>query len=102
MELDDAARRLDEARADVTAVGTRLSGPSPSAHDFGSAAAGALGDLGRALRSQAGATLRARADEAHALGAAMSDLAVSLRGAASAYRDVESTRGRSIISGGSV
>jgi hypothetical protein len=100
MELDDVARRLDDTRADLVAAGTRLSGVSPSAADFGATATGSLGDLGRALHAQAEAALRARADEGHALGSAMSDLAVSLRGAASAYRDVESTRGRTTADGG--
>ncbi len=100
MELDDVARRLDDASADVTASGTRLSSVSPSIRDFGGEAVGPLGDLGGALHSQIGVALGARADEAHALGSAMTDLAVSLRASASGYRDVDSTRGRSSSFGG--
>ena len=100
MELEDVARRLDDAGADVTAAGTRLSGRSPSIRDFGGDAVGPFGDLGGALHTQIVTALRARAEEAQALGASMSDLAVSLRGSASGYREVDATRARSAGLGG--
>lgn len=100
MEFDNVARRLEAVSADVTSVGTRLTAEAPEARGFGVAAVGPLGDLGRALHTHAKAALEARAAEARALGASVADLASSVRGAASAYRDVDQTRGVSTGTGG--
>jgi len=100
MELDDVARLLDDASADVSAIGTGAVAASPAAHDFGAIAPGSIGELGRALHSQAGDAIAARSDEARALGASVAALASSLRGAAAAYRDIDSSRVASATGGG--
>ena len=93
MELDSAARRVDEVGVELVDVARRLRVTHPPAAAFGADASGALGDLGRALAAQSAAAITARAAEATALGGAASALATTVIRATAAYRETDSRRG---------
>lgn len=89
MELESAARRVDEIGGELADVAKRLGTMHPPATGFGADGSGALGELGRAFAGQASGAIIARAAEAGALGDAASGLAVTVLRATTGYREVD-------------
>jgi hypothetical protein len=100
MELDDAARRVDEVRVALRDLAARLGSIRPPSAGLGAIAPGAFGELGRALASRTSGAVDARAAEARTLGDAASALSASVRAAMSGYREVDGHRGRGPRLGG--
>jgi hypothetical protein len=92
MELESVARRVDEVGVSLVDAARRIDVSHPRAAACGAGASGALGQLGQAWAARMSSMLVARADEAHALAAATSDLAGAAGLAAAGYRAVESRR----------
>jgi hypothetical protein len=93
-DLRAAAARLDSAAdAIVDASGTAGLDGLPAA-DFGAAAPGRLGELGRALHGRWAAALENRRGEAAEAGARLAELAASLRAASSEYADTDQSARR--------
>jgi hypothetical protein len=93
MELELAARRVDEVGADLVDAGRRIDAVAVPASACGGAAPGALGDLGRAWDGLITAALSARTTELRVLAAAAERLAEAAGSATSAYRAAEDRRG---------
>jgi hypothetical protein len=93
MELELAARRVDDVSAALADAGRRIDTIHPSADACGANASGALGDLGRAWDSLISAALFARADEVRALSATASSVVTTAGLAMSGYRAAEDRRG---------
>lgn len=87
--LSGAAGALRDLGATLTGAASRahLADPGPPA--FGGDGPGRLGDLGQALHGRWQAALDARAREAAAHGARVTDLADVLAGAAAGYADID-------------
>jgi hypothetical protein len=100
MELENAAQRVDQVGVELIDVARRLTSVTPLPVAVGAGAAGSFGELGRAMAGQAQDAIGARAAEAAALGAAASELAITVLGATSGYRDTDDRHGRSVRSGG--
>jgi hypothetical protein len=100
MELESAARRVDDVGVELVEVANRLKSLSPSETGFGAGGSGAFGELGRALAGQVSGAVSARAAEATALAAAASALSATVVRATSAYREVDDRRGRPTSAGG--
>jgi hypothetical protein len=112
MELESAARRVDDVGAELVEMATHLTSVQPTAAHFGAGGSvgvggsggaggsGALGELGRALAGQVSGAVSARAAEATALAGAASALAATVAHATSAYRDADDRRGGPARSGG--
>lgn len=94
MELDDVARDLDAASADLAALATKIPATTP-ADGFGMVASGtvatsgSLMELTGALRDALARALDGRAHEARALATAVSALAESLRRSSAAYAGID-------------
>ncbi len=93
MELNLAARRVDEVGAALADAGRRIDVITLPAGACGAGAAGALGDLGRAWDGLMTAALSARAAELRALATGTEKLSVAAGSATSAYRAAEDRRG---------
>ena len=100
MELESAARRVDDVAVELTDMTRRLAFDDLPAAGFGAGARGAFGELGRALAGQMSGAASARAAEATALAGAASALAATVINAASAYRDADDRRGSASRPGG--
>ena len=87
--LRQLAGRFDEAATTLTGASHRLAGIEPPSLTFGADAPGRLGELGRALYGQWLGAFGARAREAAAAGARLSDAAGTLRVVAADYSDVD-------------
>jgi hypothetical protein len=89
MRLGELADRLEVGGDRLAGVGGRLADVDPGAAGFGADAPGRLGDLGRMLHGCFSAALTARAREAAAHGARLTDTADLLRVAAARYHEAE-------------
>ncbi|GAA1761860.1 hypothetical protein [Luedemannella helvata] len=87
--LSGAAGALRAAGAALTGAASRLPLADPGAGAFGGHGPGQLGDLGRALHAHWQGALDARAREAAAHGARVTDLAATLGRVASGYTTVD-------------
>jgi hypothetical protein len=85
MALEELAARLAAAADELSTAAATLPGQDPGAHAFGAAAAGRLGALGHELHRACLVALDARAREAGAHAARLSDLADSVARAATRY-----------------
>jgi hypothetical protein len=89
MRIGQLADRL-EAAGDRLATGAgALSDADPGAGAFGADAVGRMGDVGRMLYHRWGGALTARAREAAAHGARLTDTADAVRSAAERYRETD-------------
>ncbi|HEY1489061.1 MAG TPA: hypothetical protein VGF84_23345 [Micromonosporaceae bacterium] len=100
MEVEAAARGVDDVGSALIEVATRLRALPVPAVMFGADGSGAFGELGRALAGRASGAIEARAFEATALGRAASALASTATGATAALREVDDRRGHATRSGG--
>jgi hypothetical protein len=89
MRLDDLADRIDTAGDALAGASTTMTLADPGARAFGGDAAGALGELGRALHRQFTGALATRGREAAAHGARLADTAQAVRLVAGGYRGIE-------------
>ncbi|GAA4693346.1 hypothetical protein [Phytohabitans rumicis] len=87
--LRQLAARFDGAATTLTGASHRLAGLEPPSPAFGDGAPGRLGELGRVLHGQWLGAFGARAREAAATGARLSDAASALRAVAAEYSDVD-------------
>jgi len=89
MRLDDLADELDAVGDELARASTTMTLADPGARPFGADAAGALGELGRALHLRLSTVLADRSRESAAHGARFGDAAQSVRQVADGFRDVE-------------
>jgi len=89
MRLGQLAERMGGAGDRLSAGAGALGDADPGAGAFGADAPGRLGEFGRMLHHRVGVALTARAREAAAQGARLSDTADALRAALERYTDVE-------------
>jgi hypothetical protein len=87
--LAGAATRLRELGAVAADVAARVPTVDPGPAVFGADAAGALGDLGRALHDQWADALRARSHEAAAVAAHLRVTADAVTASAQGYADAD-------------
>jgi hypothetical protein len=92
--LSGAVDALRHAGATLSEAGARMGALDPGARAFGGDATGALGELGRGLHLVWQRGLDARAREAAAHGARVTDAADALAAIAAAYADVDDTARR--------
>ncbi|BBH65731.1 hypothetical protein ACTI_24160 [Actinoplanes sp. OR16] len=89
--MDRLADQIDSAAAALSTMDRRMPLLTPAAAVFGADDAGRPGRIGRALYAGWTAVLAARAREAAAANASLTEMAQSLRASASAYADTDET-----------
>src|SRR5690349_7279538 len=89
MGLHDMSARLADAGSGLAAVAAALPRTDPGAAAFGADATGRFGDLGRELHRGLVAALDARAREALAGDARLTELADAVARAGTAYADAD-------------
>lgn len=94
------AGRLDEAAALLAAGARAADGAVPSAVAFGGDAPGRLGELGRALHTEALSTAVARGREAASAAGRLTETARALRAASDAYAESDDAARRRLLGEG--